>query len=299
MTDDIFKYAEGRVGNKGVLARIGHSPKLHSFRSAMTSKGSAGSKGLGLLGVGARAAMKAIPIPALGGILGKIEQQVEKKVRTWHHKRRGKSADTGDQVKFALKELSVEELDRFRKKVEMAVNDLNKASSNFGERVKKKRAEHSTCDAYLELAEAGEQASRRLLRLRTTIIALQEALDLTLQWAQQVEHGAAGTVAPSPTSVNGVKDAARGVILGEIAAELALADKADKTMQSGMKEAFIIEYHGKCGQWCCFRESGKPDDWKTFKNNAAMATKFLTDPFTIEDVIGVAQTVDGANKDEA
>ena len=37
----------------------------------------------------------------------------------------------------------------------------------------------------------------------------------------------------------------------------------------------------------------------TFKDNAATATMFLTDPFSVEDIIGVGMTVDSANKAEA
>jgi hypothetical protein len=301
MAEDIFKYAEGRVSNKGILARIGHSPKLHSFRSATTSKGSFASKGLGLLGVAGRAGLNAIPIPALGGIIGKIEQAVEGKIRTWHHKRRGRGSfvSVDDKVKFSLKELSVQELDRYRKKVEMAVNDLNKASAKFESQVKKKRGDHAACDSYLELAEAAEQATRRLFRLRKNVMAVQEALNLTLQWANKVEHGHAGAMTPLPKSVNGVKEATRKIIQGEIEAEMALAVKAETYQKGGVREAFIVEYHGKCGQWCCFRESGKPDNWMTFKDNAATATRFLTDPFTVEDIIGVGMAVDSANKADA
>ena len=78
-----------------------------------------------------------------------------------------------------------------------------------------------------------------------------------------------------------------------------VAEKAETTMQAGMKDAFILEYHGKCSQWCCFREQGKNDDWMTFKDNAAKATRFLTDPFSVEDVIGYGMAVDSANKADA
>ena len=70
-------------------------------------------------------------------------------------------------------------------------------------------------------------------------------------------------------------------------------------MQAGMKDAFIVEYHGKCGQWCCFRAEGKPDNWQTFKDNAATVTTFLTDPFTVEDIIGYGMAIDSHNKAEA
>ena len=78
---DIWEYARGRVNNKSALARIGHSPKLHAFRSATKSKGSAASKALGLLGAGARAALNAIPVPALGAILGSIQNKDEDEIR--------------------------------------------------------------------------------------------------------------------------------------------------------------------------------------------------------------------------
>ncbi|NND60923.1 MAG: hypothetical protein HKN49_11720 [Gammaproteobacteria bacterium] len=299
MPEDIFKYAESRVANKGVLARIGHSPKLHAARSALTSKGSAASKALSLVGVGARASLNAIPIPALGGILGKLEQAVESKIRSWHHNRRGQATNTADQVKFQLKELSVDGLDRYRKKVEMAVKDLNKTSAAFDRSVTKQQGRHATCDAYLELAKASEQATRRLKKLRMTVMAIQESLNLTLDWANEVEHGRTPGTVPTPNSVNGVKNAARKMILEQMKIEMDLAEKADTTMQAGMKDAFILEYHGKCEQWCCFRASGKSDDWATFKDYSAQVTRFLIEPFSVGDIIGVGMAVDSANKSAA
>jgi len=301
--DDIFAYAEGRVNNKGILGRIGHSPKLHSARSATKSKGSFASKALGLVGVAGRAGLNAIPVPAIGGLIGKIEQAVEGKIRTWHHNRRGKGATSiDDKVKFSLKELSVENLDRYRKKVEMSVTDLNKASANFKDQVTKKQGAHATCDAYLDMAKAGEQASRRLRILRESIDGLQTALALTLVWADKVEHGLPGSLAPSPKSVLGVKDATREIILGEIREELSLFEKSYQMQpmntggKGGMTEEFIAEYHGKCGQWCCFRAQGTPDNFQNAKKRAATVTRFLTDPFTISDIIGTGMAINSSNQ---
>lgn len=303
--EDIFLYAEGRVNNKGILARIGHSPKLHSARSATRSKGSLASKVLGLAGVAGRAGLNAIPVPAVGGLIGKIEQAVEGKIRSWHHKRRGRGATSiDDQVKFSLKELSVENLDRYRKKVEMAVNDLNKASARFNDEVKKKQNSHATCDAYLDLAKAAEQASRRLRILRETVEGLQASLHLTNAWANKVEFGLPGatTYKPLPQSVLGVKNSAREIILEQAGIEFGLFEKAHQTMNTtggGMAEEFLAEYHGKCGQWCCFRAEGKPDNYQNAKKRLAEVTRFLTDPFTIEDVISTGMAINSANEAEA
>ena len=37
----------------------------------------------------------------------------------------------------------------------------------------------------------------------------------------------------------------------------------------------------------------------TFKDNATTATKFLTDPFTVEDIIGYGMAIDSANQADA
>ena len=58
--EDIFAYAKKCVDNKTVAARIGHSAKLHSLRSAVSSKGSAASK-LSSLGGAAVRAISALP----------------------------------------------------------------------------------------------------------------------------------------------------------------------------------------------------------------------------------------------
>src|SRR5262245_19980853 len=76
IVEDIFVYAAKCVENKGVLARIGHSAKLHAARSAVSSKGSAASKFGALVGAGIRATVNAIPIPVIGGLVGALEQKV-------------------------------------------------------------------------------------------------------------------------------------------------------------------------------------------------------------------------------
>ena len=99
-----------------------------------------------------------------------------------------------------------------------------------------------------------------------------------------------------------MKDATREIILDEIREELAVFEKAHQTMNTtggGMTEAFVAEYHGKCSEWCCFRAQGKPDNFQNVKNRAAQVTRFLTDPFTIEDVISTGMAINSAQQAEA
>src|SRR5688500_7524699 len=106
-TKDVWVYAAEKVKNKGVLARIGHSARFHSLRSAVNSKGSLGSKGLGVLTALGRASFNLIPLPIFSSLLSAAETAIEKKLRAWNHERSGRDQTSHtDYVKFQLKELS-------------------------------------------------------------------------------------------------------------------------------------------------------------------------------------------------
>ncbi len=285
--EDIFAYAAKCVDNKGILARIGHSAKLHSARSAVSSKGSAASKLGSLLGAGVRATVNAMPIPVIGGLIGALEQKVEKAIKSHLHRTKAKQpgASQTEIVKFTLKELSVEELDRFRWKVTESISEFNKLVGQKDANLKNKQDAHATCEAFLELAMAAEQVNRRITKLRNACLGIFAAIKMTGEWIEECQNGQGA----SPLTMEGGtrSSAATGGVNRSIAdlkkwiadsiqIELDLYNRAGN---DATKEAFVTEYHGKCDRWCCFRAAGKPDNWANSKEIAAFMLRNLADPF--------------------
>jgi hypothetical protein len=284
--EDIYAYAKKCVDNKGVLQRIGHSAKLHSVRSAVASKGSAASKLSSLGGVAIRATLQAIPLPAVGSLLASIEQAVEKAIKgALHHRSISKAQTTEEKIKFQLKELNVEELDRYRWKVQESIKDFNKALQGFDSNFVKKRDAAAPCDAFLEVALAAEQASRRMEKLKEACLGLHAAVLLTVNWLEDCENGsqqaaaAASAASGSPSAatqgVNGRKNDFMKVIKMFI-------DQETKEM-SGLsdenKEWYIAYHHANCDRWCCWRQAGSVDNWAKCKENCAFVLRTLSDPF--------------------
>jgi hypothetical protein len=284
---DLFAYAVDCVGNKSVLQRIGHSAKLHSVRSAVSSKGSAASKFGALVGAGFRATVNAIPIPVVGGIVGAIEQKVEKAIKSQLHKRNLKKAtDTADKVKFTLKELSVEELDRYRWKVSDSIQEFNKLALAFGDNLAKKRDAKATCEAYLDLAMAMAQVDRRNKKLREACLGICAALKVTVDWIGECESGpGAGTLTISGgTTPGGPPTAGVNKAIAEVKETLGRTIRAEvdavEQLTTTAQDEHVANYHGKCEKWCCFRRpQGVPDTWANCKDNAAKVLRHLADPF--------------------
>lgn len=282
--EDIFAYAAKCVDNKGVMARLGHSAKLHSVRSAVSSKGSAVSKFGALVGAGARATLNAIPIPVVGGLLGALEQKVEKAIKSRLHQGHLKpTASPTEKVKFTLKELSVEELDRFRWKVSEAISEYNKQAQAYAGNLAKKRDAQATCDAFLEMAMAAEQVKRRLAKLREACLGTFAALKITLEWIEECENGPGGPKTTINAPVRAGTAAGVNKEIANLRTSLATAIQDELTAANSrptvsQKEAHILEYHGKCDKWCCFRTAGKPDNWANCKDNVAFVLRHLTEP---------------------
>ena len=286
--EDIFVYAAKRVANKGVLARIGHSAKLHSVRSAVSSKGSFGSKLGSLVGVAFRATMGAIPIPAVGSLIGAVETAVEKAIKSGLHSRRlsqaKASGDVGERVKFELKDLSVSDLDRYRWKVVEAMTAFNQAVSALEVNYSKKRLEGASCDAFLEVALAAEQATRRINKLKESCTAICAAMLMSIDWALECENGVQPSAAAQQPAVAG--GASTGGVNGQknkfskyLTSFIEFEKNNLMLLDDQGKELHLAKYHGKCEQWCCFRAAGEVDNWQNAKNNAAWLLNKLADPF--------------------
>lgn len=273
---DIFTFARGRVDNKGIAARFKNSAKLHSMRSALSGKGSAASKGLSALGSVVRSAFKLIPIPIIGDLLGAAEKAIEGKVRGYHRsKRRGAASTPEERVKFALKELTVEDLDRYRWKLKDAIDELNKKARAFDDLLASKSADSKPCHAYLEMAEAVAQAERRFEKLdqlcRMMISVLSECKD----WCSTQN-----------TEITRFKNQYSDYFADQVAKEARQVGSLETAMPGqGVQRALMK--HLNCEHYCYYKEAAESDNWASTRTNLATVVRELSAPFEAESFVSL------------
>jgi len=298
---DLFVYAAEYVNNKQWYERVAHSAKFHDIRSAWSSGGSGASKFLKLTGAAVRATVAQMPIPVVGGLIAAVERKIETGIRQRHHARKHAQAkNLQDKVKFELKEMSVEELDRYRWKVSHSITEFNRVATAFPATYVKKRAEHATCDAYLELAIAAEQVTRRIDKLKMHCAGITAAMKLTADWICECETGSVPAAGAAPAAPAAANPPAGGVIAkkNEVMATIrkCLDDEraAMQSMVQSMTQSpgagpptlyegwYISQYHGNCTRWCCFRDVSMANatNWTPW---FAEVMKTLSDPFAPDD----------------
>lgn len=270
----IWDYAAQRVSNKSVATRIKHSPKLHAFRSALSSKGSAMSKGAAVGTMLLRLGISAIPIPSIATSLINVAQQaVEKKLRSHLHQKSLTLATSDEEkVKFTLKELSVEDLDRYRWKLKEAMEQLNQKVRTIDAVYGAKQGEGKPCDAWLELAEALAQAERRYTILSLSAGGLKTAMDEALNWANKQAQ-----------VINTFKDSVGLKFKDAIETEEAQASGAEKKKPGGAEE-FLNGRHAHCSHYCHWNEVAATENaqWTAVKNKLAIVAKTVADPIGVE-----------------
>ncbi|MDB5871390.1 MAG: hypothetical protein JWQ07_832 [Ramlibacter sp.] len=276
---DIFAFARSRVDNKGIGSRIKNSARFHSLRSALSSKGSLGSKGLSVLAMGVRSAFKLIPIPIVGDLLGQAQKGLAGYARGKHlSKRKGEAAkakNVEDQMKFGIKELSVESLDRYRWKAQDALVEMNKKVVAYQASFVDKASKAKPCHAMLELAEAVAQAERRMEKLAKACNEITDVLGPVAAWAN--DHTTKLVAAKSSYSTQ---------FAAHIANELRKADNLNTAM-SGQGEYAMMAQHEHCEHYCFYNMSNESDDWATARKNIAEAVAALTSPFEVESFISL------------
>lgn len=275
---NIWDYAAAKVANKGVLARIGHSARFHSVRSAVNSKGSMGSKVLKGLGAIGRASFSLIPIPIIGGLLASAESAIEGKIRSWSHSRHNPGADTGviADVKFALKEASVENLDRYRFKVEHSVAEMKVEGTKF--ETLTAAGGDMNCDPSVALAMKIAQAERRIKIFQTEILKLDAIIKASITWAEAAS-----------TSIGGYKQQVNTYLLA-----VASADATAVALAAGAaKDAAVAELklkHAGCGDFCPFKTNIAGGTWADIRAKAADVVRELSAPFGADNFLSANAT---------
>ena len=285
-TKDIWVFAKAKVDNKGVLARIGHSSRLHGIRSAFNSKGSMGSKVLKGLGSAGRAAFNLIPIPVIGALLSQVEQAVEGKIRSWSHSRhnpglsedRRKMLSDVIDVKFALKELSVENLDRYRFKVEHSVKEMTSVGTNFSSKQTVADDALKPCDPQLELALKVAQAERRLEIFEREIGGLLVVMEASKIWAEKARQ----SIASYKNDVS--------VHFGKIAqTELDFINAAATPELKTAAMEQIKNRHASCGDFCFQHDNMTETNWDKFRAGSAAVVRTCQEPFSTESFLSFNQ----------
>lgn len=279
ITTDVWKYATAKVNNKGVFSRIAHSSRFHGFRSAVNSKGSFGSKALGALTAVGRASLGLIPIPVIGSLIATAQSAIEGKVRSHLHQKHtdGKTASADpDFVKFSLKEASVENLDRYRFKVEHAVAECNKALMAWG--TIKAAAEDSgeRCKAKVELAMAIEQANRRMDIFDKSLLELETLMRVSRDWSLQLRASLA-------TGTQSAKDEFTALYQ----AEQDILNRAGTTEAKAAATTAMLGYHSNCGDFCVARGASINTTWDSIRSNLATATREITSPFSNDSLLAL------------
>lgn len=259
---DPFKQAEEEVKNKSVGSQIAHSGIFHSVRSAFSNKSTSGvSKGLGVaLGVG-KLFLSLIPVPVVGSVVGAVADAIDGKARSVHHDWRKEQAktnnDKGGEAKFAIKELTVENLDRYRWKVHHSIEELNSAITAYN-------ASDQSCDDLYAYALLYEQAQRRKQLLRDELDTFTQVLKTVNEWIDEME------AKTGPLMLRVTNDVREKAL--ESAQRIANAATPEAVNQ------LIATEHAKCKLWCCGKGEVKYNPsvgWGKAKAFAGQAIQFL------------------------
>lgn len=281
---DPFKQAAKEVADKSMGSQIAHSRIFHSTRSAFSSGGSRASKGIGaLVGVG-KLFLTLIPVPVVGSVVGAVVDAVNGKVRgALHDRHLGDTASDAEVAKFGIKELTVENLDRYRWKVAHAFEELNEGIKAYND-------SNQTCDDMYKFALLYEQVQRRKERLTKELGKFKRVMDAVDGWIADLER----TQGSKLTDItNEIKKKTRDEIA--LMSRLIPGTPANDTK--------ILEYKGQhvgCKLWCYCKKEAKYDpstNWETLKTYAGTVTTFLQ-PIAISS-IAVTKSAYTSNSDNS
>lgn len=253
-----FKQAEVEVADKSMGTQILHSSIFHSIRSATASGGSAKSKIAGAaLGVG-KLFLALIPVPIVGAVVGAAVDGINGAVRSAKHKSHiNDKVSHEEYVKFAIKELTVENLDRYRWKVAQAFEGLNAAITTYN-------GSKQSCDDMYALALVTEQIERRKKRLKGELKQFQEVISRVDLWVAQLD-----------SRQGAMLDTIKNDVMAKTRKEIQTLVNASTT--EDMKAKVKADHTG-CEKWCYIKRQAKynpNDNWTSFKQRAGEVSSAL------------------------
>lgn len=180
---DLVKVAKNIVYNPSMKTRVFNSRALNPFRrgakAPLSTAGTAASKALGL-------AASFIPIPPLKCLVQGAFAYATKKIRSLSHQHKlSVSPPPEEQVKFELKEIgnTVANWDRYRWKVQQAIQDLNDKTGSLS-----KPTTDGVCEQWVAYFEKIIYARKRVQKLRDSLIAVEAIHEMTREWLAEVDN---------------------------------------------------------------------------------------------------------------
>ena len=128
-----------------------------------------------------------LPVPVISSILSKAWDTACDYIRDQDHEMQKdfayRSGDLKNQVKFELKALGgqVKSWDNYRWKIAKATENYNKAID------KMHAMESGPCDRWVRVIAKRKYLRKRIMKLRTSVIAVQAVCAVTLQWLDKVD----------------------------------------------------------------------------------------------------------------
>lgn len=259
--DDIKTWANAKVANKTLSQRVWHSSWFHSTRSSTTGKGSAGAKALRAFGAMGRGALKFVPIPIVGSLAASAETALEAYCRKKHLENKKMTTEgevdplqIAENAKWSIKKLSTDELDRYRKKVEMAAKNLKQKIDGWYGKSADDAGKLRPCDAYADVALAHAQLARRVSKLDAKAKALAAVAAFAQAYADETQKQL---------------DTFDHDFGSRTADYIKYISESTAPGATGITE--IVEAHHKCSQYCVARQVTNSDsaNWNSVKNGLA------------------------------
>lgn len=275
--EDPFAQARAEVANKSMGDQIAHSGIFHSLRSAFSSGGSAASKGAGaVVGVG-KLFLALIPVPIVGAVVGAAVDVINGKIRGGLHDSRianaaskiadpnasaeERAAANADYVKFSIKELTVENLDRYRWKVARSFEELNAGLTAYNN-------SNQSCDDMYAFALLYEQVERRKQKLTDELQKFVDVTNAVNQWIIDLNSTQGALLISAKNAIAEKTRRDIGAMQG-----LVSTNPAHATQIQQIKAA-----HAGCEKWCCVKRQAKYDpntNWETLKTYSGKVANLL------------------------
>lgn len=187
--NNIWEYAAAEVENPSIDKRVAHS----SLVKGLQKRGSSTSGAMSTVRDGAQAATGAIPIPVIGSFISSVIGRLFSAARAARLKKKFENAQANNNnakfVKFGLKLLDADSLDRKRAKVEEAYQTFKGQST--GARYKnyvayaQKRGE--TCHPLLEKAKNIQYAMKHIDILQEQAAFMTALGAAILEWSDELK----------------------------------------------------------------------------------------------------------------
>lgn len=246
-----FDQATDEVKNKSWTDQVSHSKVFHSYRSAFSSKGSLFSKGSSAVVTTGKLFLALIPVPVVGAVVGAVVDKISDVARGEALSRNKAAATTNaDKVKFEIKDLTVENLDRYRWKLAHAYEELNAGIRAYN------ASTTQSCDDLYTIALLIAQVERRKEKLTKELQKFAKVINLVNDWIGEVDVNQGQRVSEIKTE------------LANKPAETANEFKAlvNTIPAQAAKMQTIQAAHANCQNWCCIKETAKYEpDWQKTK----------------------------------